>query len=134
VATWWPTGKPQQQPEQCGQLQSENEMVLLEQRGRVINSMRLCKLPQLHSTRLECVLSTKHLPGHRILPRCPSPADRWAELPLRGETHCSSQHCVYKAPTDVLSEESYASNVLCIVSVPTSKSWFHSELTTTYNC
>lgn len=32
-----------------GQLPSENEMVLLGQMCRVINSLDLCKLPQLHS-------------------------------------------------------------------------------------
>lgn len=48
VAAWWPSGKPQQQPEQCGQLPPQNEMLLSGQMCRVINSLHLCKLPQLH--------------------------------------------------------------------------------------
>lgn len=48
VAAWWPSGKPQQQPEQCGQLPPKNEMVLSGKMCRVINSFDLCKLPQLH--------------------------------------------------------------------------------------
>lgn len=110
VAAWWPSGKPQQQPEQCGQLPPQNEMLLSGQMCRVINSFDLCKLPQLHrSAKGWNVYSAQNTFRPAWLFPCrQSPAWHRARLPLHRSAFHLARFCVRKL---------YASNVTCLVAV-----------------